>query len=250
MIPREDSKSDIRTTKEISYNISNEKPRTTFPLHLAQNFITSAKQRERTTPLQIDNRTGVPPGSSQHRATHTHTHTPNYTSSYTQQNSTSINIFPRFHYRDLSQIDSFYLHHLNLFPLSVCVSLSRITKSATTERLQILESSQKNTQHTHTHTHTHESEIYLPMPVLEPVTIATRLESFILCLRAIAEKQTSTATVHSEPDKIATPFRRGGIWGKDGPGSGRVGSGRVRRSRVEVRGEYRFSYYLFNQIVM
>ncbi len=74
MIPREDSKSDIRTTKEISYNISNEKPRTTFPLHLAQNFITSAKQRERTTPLQIDNRTGVPPGSSQHRATHTHTH--------------------------------------------------------------------------------------------------------------------------------------------------------------------------------
>lgn len=147
MIPREDSKSDIRTTKEISYNISNEKPRTTFPLHLAQNFITSAKQRERTTPLQIDNRTGVPPGSSQHRATHTHTHTPNYTSSYTQQNSTSINIFPRFHYRDLSQIDSFYLHHLNLFPLSVCVSLSRITKSATTERLQILESSQK---HTHT----------------------------------------------------------------------------------------------------
>lgn len=147
MIPREDSKSDIRTTKEISYNISNEKPRTTFPLHLAQNFITSAKQRERTTPLQIDNRTGVPPGSSQHRATHTHTHTPNYTSSYTQQNSTSINIFPRFHYRDLSQIDSFYLHHLNLFPLTVCVSLLRITKSATTERLQILESSQK---HTHT----------------------------------------------------------------------------------------------------
>jgi hypothetical protein len=53
--------------------------------------------------------------------------------------------------------------------------------------------------------------VSLPMPVLEPVTIATRLESFILCLRAIAEKQTSTATVHSEPDKIATPFRRGGI---------------------------------------
>lgn len=147
MIPREDSKSDIRTTKEISYNVSNEKPRTTIPLFLAQYFITSAKQRDQTSPLQIDNRTGVPPGSSQHRATHTHT--PNYTSTYTQQNNTSINIFPRFHYRDLNQIDSFYLHHLTLFPLTVCVSLSRITKSATTERLQIIESSQ-----THTHTHT------------------------------------------------------------------------------------------------
>lgn len=71
MIPREDSKSDIRTTKEISYNISNEKPRTTFPLHLAQNFITSAKQRERTTPLQIDNRTGVDRLNIEQ---HTHTH--------------------------------------------------------------------------------------------------------------------------------------------------------------------------------
>lgn len=69
-----------------------------------------------------------------------------------------------------------------------------------------LESSQK-----HTHARTHESEIYLPMPVLEPVTIATRLESFMLCLRAIAEKKTSTATVHSETDAMATTFRRGGM---------------------------------------
>jgi hypothetical protein len=85
MIPREDSESDIRTTKEISHNVSNEKPRTTIPLHLAQNFITSAKQRERTTPLQIDNRTGVSPGSSQHRATHTHTHTKLYKHLYSTE---------------------------------------------------------------------------------------------------------------------------------------------------------------------
>ncbi len=84
----------------------------------------------------------------------------------------------------------------------MCLSLADHKKRD--YRLQILESSQK-------HTHTHESEIYLPMPVLEPVTIATRLESFILCLRAIAEKETSTATVHSETDAMATTFRRGGM---------------------------------------
>jgi hypothetical protein len=236
MIPREDSKSDIRTTKEISYNISNEKPRTTFPLHLAQNFITSAKQRERTTPLQIDNRTGVPPGSSQHRATHTHT--PNYTSSYTQQNSTSINIFPRFHYRDLSQIDSFYLHHLNLFPLSVCVSLSRITKSATTERLQILESSQKNTQHTHTHTHTHTRIWDLPanarvgarddcnaLGVLHPVPARNRWETNFHRNRALGARQNSNTL------QTRRNMREG--WAR--VGSGRVGSGQAESGRGERR---------------